>query len=110
MLGVDYTKWHGKLSEMENLMRVMLSQINEKRMTLVSEDDGQKENVTNFLYSKKVNSCGHQDKEHYAKGMCSNCYHKYGRTKKPWNCPHEKLYANGMCQNCYINTYNRKRR
>jgi DNA-binding transcriptional regulator YdaS (Cro superfamily) len=45
-----------------------------------------------------------------AKGMCSNCYHKYGRTKKPWNCPHEKLYANGMCQNCYINTYNRKRR
>jgi hypothetical protein len=51
MLGVDYTKWHGKLSEMENLMRVMLSQINEKRMTLVSEDDGQKENVTNLFSS-----------------------------------------------------------
>lgn len=42
--------------------------------------------------------------------MCSNCYHKYGRNKKPWNCPHDKLYANGMCQNCYINSYNRKRR
>jgi hypothetical protein len=42
--------------------------------------------------------------------MCSNCYHKYGRTKKPWNCPHDKLYANGMCQNCYINSYNKKRR
>ena len=42
--------------------------------------------------------------------MCNNCYHKFGRTKKPWNCPHSKLYANGMCQNCYINSYNRKRR
>lgn len=54
--------------------------------------------------------CGHDDKAHYAKGMCNNCYHKYGRTKKPWNCPHEKLYAGGMCQNCYINMYNRKKR
>lgn len=33
-------------------------------------------------------NCGHNDKEHYAKGMCNNCYHKNGRTKKPWNCPH----------------------
>lgn len=62
------------------------------------------------VLSKKVNNCGHSEREHYAKGMCNNCYHKYGRTKKPWNCPHDKLYANGMCQNCYINTYNRKRR
>lgn len=42
--------------------------------------------------------------------MCNNCYHKYGRTKKPWNCNHEKLYAGGMCQNCYINNYNKKKR
>lgn len=42
--------------------------------------------------------------------MCNNCYHKYGRTKKPWNCHHDKLYAAGMCQNCYINNYNRKKR
>lgn len=54
--------------------------------------------------------CGHEDKQHYAKGLCSNCYHKYGRTKRPWNCPHEKLYAGGMCQNCYINSYNKKKR
>lgn len=59
---------------------------------------------------KKMNTCGHNDKEHYAKGMCSNCYHKYGRNKKPWNCPHEKLYACGLCQNCYINKYNKKKR
>ena len=42
--------------------------------------------------------------------MCNNCYHRHGRTKKPWNCPHEKLYAAGMCQNCYINNYNRRKR
>ena len=42
--------------------------------------------------------------------MCNNCYHKFGRNKKPWNCPHSKLYAAAMCQNCYINNYNRKRR
>jgi len=63
-----------------------------------------------YIYRKKANNCGHPEKEHYAKGMCSNCYHKYGRNKKPWNCPHEKLYANGMCQNCYINSYNRRKR
>jgi hypothetical protein len=43
--------------------------------------------------SKRNNDCGHPDKEHYAKGMCNNCYHKYGRTKKPWICGHDKLYA-----------------
>ena len=63
-----------------------------------------------FKFRKKINRCGHEDKQHYAKGMCNNCYHRHGRTKKPWNCPHEKLYAAGMCQNCYINNYNRKKR
>ena len=61
-------------------------------------------------FRKKINKCGHEDKSHYAKGMCNNCYHKFGRNKKPWNCPHNKLYAAGMCQNCYINNYNRKKR
>jgi hypothetical protein len=42
--------------------------------------------------------------------MCSNCYHKFGRNKKPLKCPHDKLYAGGMCQNCYINQYNKKKR
>lgn len=68
-----------------------------------------KSNYT-IYFSKKINKCGHDDKQHYAKGLCNNCYHKYGRTKKPWNCPHDKLYAAGMCQNCYINNYNRKKR
>jgi hypothetical protein len=63
-----------------------------------------------LLFRKKVNHCGHEGKPHYAKGMCSNCYHRNGRVKKPWKCGHEKLYAAGMCQNCYINDYNRKKR
>lgn len=42
--------------------------------------------------------------------MCNNCYHKNGRTKKPWKCIHDKLYANGLCQNCYINKYNKMKR
>jgi len=58
---------------------------------------------------KKMNMCGHPERGHYAKNMCNPCYHKYGRTKKPWRCSHEKLYAHGLCQNCYINAYNKKR-
>jgi len=58
---------------------------------------------------KKVNQCGHPERPHYAKYMCNQCYLKYGRTKKPWLCKHEKLYAQGLCQNCYISAYNRKR-
>jgi hypothetical protein len=59
---------------------------------------------------KRVNTCGHPEREHYAKSLCYNCYHRRGRTKKPWNCNHERMYAQGLCQNCYINEYNRKRR
>jgi len=58
---------------------------------------------------KKVNVCGHPERAHYAKNLCNQCYHKHGRTKKPWKCHHEKLYAHGLCQNCYINAYNKKR-
>jgi hypothetical protein len=58
---------------------------------------------------KKINTCGHPERGHYAKNMCNQCYHKFGRNKKPWKCSHDKLYAHGLCQNCYINEYNKKR-
>ena len=48
----------------------------------------QKEDVRIPLSRKKMNKCGHDDKPHYAKGMCSNCYHRHGRSKKPWKCGH----------------------
>mmetsp|Transcript_14711 Transcript_14711/g.12944 ORF Transcript_14711/g.12944 Transcript_14711/m.12944 type:complete len:291 (+) Transcript_14711:120-992(+) len=54
--------------------------------------------------TKLVTKCEHTDKKHYAKGLCSSCYHKGGRTKKSWNCEHKDRvhYAKGCCQDCYI--------
>lgn len=60
--------------------------------------------------TRVVDSCPHTSLPHYAKGMCSNCYHTRGRSKAPWRCPHtEKFhYALGLCQNCYQFKYNKK--
>ena len=59
---------------------------------------------------KYCNACPHHNAPHYAKGMCSNCYHSRGRKKKPWNCPHANKfhYALGLCQNCYQMRYMKK--
>ena len=59
---------------------------------------------------KYCNACPHHNAPHYAKGMCSNCYHSRGRKKKPWNCPHGNKfhYALGLCQNCYQMRYMKK--
>eukprot|EP00331_Platyophrya_macrostoma_P032776 CAMPEP_0176434394 /NCGR_PEP_ID=MMETSP0127-20121128/16652_1 /TAXON_ID=938130 /ORGANISM="Platyophrya macrostoma, Strain WH" /LENGTH=166 /DNA_ID=CAMNT_0017817125 /DNA_START=247 /DNA_END=747 /DNA_ORIENTATION=+ len=62
---------------------------------------GSVEKVSSTKKIKKQNTCGHTDKPHYARGLCNNCYHRHGRTKKPWLCNHEKLYAHGLCQKCY---------
>mmetsp|Transcript_24942 Transcript_24942/g.24618 ORF Transcript_24942/g.24618 Transcript_24942/m.24618 type:complete len:103 (-) Transcript_24942:139-447(-) len=29
--------------------------------------------------TQKITACQHQDKKHYARGMCNSCYHRYGR-------------------------------
>ena len=59
---------------------------------------------------KYCDACPHHNAPHYAKGMCSNCYHSRGRQKKPWNCPHSNKfhYALGLCQNCYQMRYMKK--
>ena len=75
------------------------------------------ENDNNLLLGKKkkrveklCTNCPHVYSRHYAKGMCSNCYHSKGRIKKPWNCPHvnKSHYALGLCQNCYQIAYIKK--
>ena len=75
------------------------------------------ENDNNILLKKKkkrveklCTNCPHIYSRHYAKGMCSNCYHSKGRIKKPWNCPHvnKAHYALGLCQNCYQIAYIKK--
>ena len=60
--------------------------------------------------SKLCENCPHTSAPHYAKGMCSNCYHSKGRSKKPWNCVHvnKAHYALGLCQNCYQMAYIKK--
>ena len=75
------------------------------------------ENNNNILLGKKkrrsgrlCTECPHKFSPHYAKGMCSNCYHSKGRSKKPWKCSHvnKAHYALGLCQNCYQMAYIKK--
>ena len=56
-------------------------------------------------------SCPHTDKPYYAKGMCANCYHRQGRTKKAWKCPHttKTHYSKGLCKYCYLAEYYKAR-
>ena len=81
----------------------------------VKEEESRKNNY--FLIGKKkkrneklCTKCPHINEPHYAKGMCSNCYHSKGRSKKPWNCSHinKSHYALGLCQNCYQIQYIKK--
>ena len=59
-----------------------------------------------------VSNCGHNEATYYANGMCKNCYHYKGRTKKPTNCDHTErtLYAKGVCKNCYLSIYHKQKR
>ena len=60
--------------------------------------------------TKLCTACPHKFAVHYAKNMCSNCYHAKGRSKRPWKCPHvsKAHYALGLCQNCYQMNYIKK--
>mmetsp|Transcript_21120 Transcript_21120/g.24495 ORF Transcript_21120/g.24495 Transcript_21120/m.24495 type:complete len:282 (+) Transcript_21120:58-903(+) len=58
---------------------------------------------------KAVNTCGHPERKHYAKGLCNNCYHKFGRVGKPELCEHDIIYAKGLCQKCYLLNYNQQK-
>jgi len=60
----------------------------------------------------KVMECEHTRRKHYAKGMCHNCYHRVGKTKKAFACGHPQRshYSGGMCQNCYLAKYYLKRK
>lgn len=62
--------------------------------------------------TKKQITCGHNNRKHYAKGMCSICYHKAGRTKLANKCEHTDRpnYARGSCQTCYLSLYYNEKR
>ena len=84
---------------------------NQKYVNMIKENKVNESRKNNYFHigkKKKRNEklcteCPHTYSPHYAKGMCSNCYHSKGRSKKPWNCSHinKSHYALGLCQNCY---------
>lgn len=51
--------------------------------------------------------CPHSERKHYAKNMCSACYHKTARPSRAWKCAHRSLplYAKGRCHDCYVTHY-----
>ena len=63
------------------------------------------------LRTLPITACPHTQKKHYAKNMCSTCYHKQGRGHFARSCPHKDkpLYARGKCQSCYLQQYHRTR-
>lgn len=60
---------------------------------------------------KANTACPHADRKHYAKNMCSACYHKTARPTRAWKCPHSFLphYAKGRCHDCYLNKYYKRK-
>ncbi|CAG9335722.1 unnamed protein product [Blepharisma stoltei] len=66
---------------------------------------------TKKQHRRKNTACPHANKRHYARNMCSNCYHKFGRQKEAWMCPHKdlKFYAKGLCKACYLKNYHQMR-
>ena len=51
--------------------------------------------------------CPHPERKHYAKNMCSACYHNTARPSRAWKCQHRSLplYAKGRCHDCYVTHY-----
>ena len=76
----------------QNYKNYLLS--NQNKITLLNEKKEKESRKNNcFLIGKKkkrneklCTECPHINEPHYAKGMCSNCYHSKGRSKKPWKC------------------------
>ena len=65
------------------------------------------------MKTTKVNTCGHPNRPHYARGMCVQCYRRWryemeGKPKPPIpsqvpTCGHTDRphYADGLCHPCY---------
>ena len=75
--------------------------------TETKEKEVKKDNGATML----ITNCPHTERKHYAKGMCSSCYRKFGRNQLAWNCEHTTRlnYSIGMCQTCYLSDYHKRR-
>ncbi len=107
MLYINYLFQNFLLTQQKNF------QITKK---IINNEEDEKTNNSLLLCKKKKRNgrlcteCPHKFTPHYSKGMCSNCYHSKGRSKKPWKCSHinKSHYALGLCQNCYQIAYIKK--
>lgn len=73
-------------------------------------DESQKRKIPR--HRNEISKCTHAAQQYYANGMCKNCYHAKGRTKKAQECTHHDrpLYAKGVCKNCYLSIYHKDKR
>ena len=48
---------------------------------------------------KAIINCRHEERPHYARGMCKSCYGKFGNKTKATCCEHidEVVYGRGLC-------------
>lgn len=63
-----------------------------------------------FPHNKRQLVCPHPWRKHHAKGLCKQCYEKYGRTKKPTHCEHDVHFARGYCKKCYFKVFKKSNR
>ena len=95
---------------------ISLPNINFKQATAPTLDVVLSFSFANLIYTSQKRlmqntNCPHFERKHYAKNMCSACYHKTARPSRAWKCPHSTLplYAKGRCHDCYVAFYYRKR-
>jgi hypothetical protein len=81
----------------------------DKSSTNSNEFNEGKLKAVSSKHRKDISKCGHSSESYYANGMCKNCYHAKGRTKKADECKHHDrvLYAKGVCKNCYLSDYHK---
>ena len=79
-----------------------------RRRTKRSKGEGAEEPV--IRKKNAITKCEHTDAKYYAKGMCTNCYFKFGREKRATCCPDKPKYAKGVCHNCYMKKYSKDKR
>ena len=50
-----------------------------------------------------ITKCSHGHRKHYAKGLCRQCYHIFGRKNLATGCKHTSdiNYARNLCISCY---------
>lgn len=81
--------------------------LSEADQDTIEKDKARKPNA--IKKDKLIVNCAHKESKYYANGMCKNCYHAKGRTKKASKCEHSDrvMYSKGVCKNCYLSTYHK---